>query len=154
MNFKEQVKALLDAGLQTRPDLFVVDLDISADQRIRLVLDGDRGVTLDDCIQMSRAIEHNLDRETTDFALEVSSAGANSPLTLPRQYPKNIGRKLKVKTAEGTIEAELIAADEQGITLSWTSREPKKIGKGKETVTHQLQLSFDQIHEAKVLITF
>ena len=58
------------------------------------------GLPLKDCMKVSRAIEHNLDREEEDFSLEVASAGATSPLVLPRQYTKNIGRKLKVKPEE------------------------------------------------------
>jgi ribosome maturation factor RimP len=72
-----------------------------------------------------------------------------------RQYKKNIGRNLKVKTnTSETIEAKLEAADDDKITLTWTAREPKKIGKGKETVAHQREIPYSDIKEAIVTIIF
>lgn len=135
MSFNEKVTALLNQALIERESLFLVDLKIDPNNKIIVTLDGDSGISLQDCIDVSRAIEHNLDREEVDFALEVASAGVSSPLLLPRQYKKNVGRKLKVVTTnDAVIEADLTAASEQDITLEWKTREPKKIGKGKETV--------------------
>ena len=94
MAFKERVKELLEEGLSEHPSLFLIDFSISADYKISVVIDGDEGVILQDCIDVSRSVENNLDREEQDFSLEVASAGATSPLKLPRQYRKNIGRNL------------------------------------------------------------
>ncbi|MBF6641183.1 ribosome assembly cofactor RimP [Flavobacterium sp. J49] len=154
MTFKEKVTNLLEEGLIEKPSLFLVDLSISDSYKITVTLDGDNGVTLQDCIDVSRVIENNLDREAQDFSLEVASAGVSTPLKLVRQYKKNIGRTLKVKTATETIEAKLEAASEESITLSWTAREPKKIGKGKETVEHQREIPYSEIKEAIVIIIF
>lgn len=100
--FKKQVTALLEGGfLEENPTLFLIDFTIAPDFKINIVLDGDNGVTLKECMAVNRAIENNLDREEQDFSLEVASAGATSPLILPRQYTKNIGRNLEVKTTEG-----------------------------------------------------
>jgi ribosome maturation factor RimP len=154
MTFKEKVTNLLEEGLLEKPSLFLVDLSISESYKITVTLDGDNGVNLQDCIDMSRAIENNLDREEQDYSLEVASAGVSTPLKLVRQYQKNIGRTLKVKTATETIEAKLEAASEESITLSWTAREPKKIGKGKETVEHQREIPYSEIKEAIVIIIF
>ncbi len=154
MTFKEKVTNLLEEGLLENPSLFLVDLSISESYKITVTLDGDNGVTLQDCIDVSRMIENNLDREEQDFSLEVASAGVSTPLKLVRQYKKNIGRTLKVKTATETIEAKLEAASEEGIMLSWTAREPKKIGKGKETVEHKREIPYSEIKEAIVIIIF
>ena len=97
--FKQQVTDLLNTALEENPSLFLIDFKISPDQKITITLDGDHGVTLQDCMNVSRAIEHNLDREEVDFGLEVASAGAATPLSMPRQYVKNIGRSLSVRTA-------------------------------------------------------
>ena len=140
MTFKEQVLKLLNDVLSEKQEIFLIDLTISDSYKIIVTLDGDKGVNLQDCIDVSRIIENNLDREEHDFELEVASVGVGSPLKLKRQYIKNIGRTLKVKTEKETIEAELIDADEQKIVLSWAAREPKKIGKGKETVQKKLEL--------------
>ncbi|RKS00791.1 ribosome maturation factor RimP [Flavobacterium sp. 102] len=154
MTFKEKVTKLLEEGLLEKPSLFLVDLSISESYKITVTLDGDNGVNLQDCIDVSRVIENNLDREEQDFSLEVASAGVSTPLKLVRQYKKNIGRTLKVKTATETIEAKLEAASEESITLSWTAREPKKVGKGKETVEHKREISYSEIKEAIVIIIF
>ena len=109
---------------------------------------------MQDCINISRAIENNLDREEIDFALEVASAGISLPLKLVRQYHKNIGRTLKIKTKSQTIEAKLLNVSEENISVEWNSREPKKIGKGKETVLHNENIKYTDILEAIVTITF
>jgi len=154
MAFKEQVKQLLEEGLKEFPSLFLIDFSISADYKITVVIDGDQGVILQDCIDVSRVIENNLDREEQDFSLEVASAGATSPLKLPRQYVKNIGRKLEVTLETEVFEAELINADEDKISLEWKVREPKKIGKGKETVVKTAQIPYESIKKAQVVISF
>jgi ribosome maturation factor RimP len=143
MTFKEKVVALLNDGLAEKPAVFLIDLTITDSQKIIVTLDGDEGVTLQDCMDISRAIENNLDREEHDFSLEVSSAGVSTPLNMARQYKKNIGRVLKIKTATDDF-----------ITLIWSAREPKKIGKGKETVEKNLELPYKEIKEAIVTITF
>lgn len=155
MTFKDKVSNLIAEELENNSALFLVDLSISESYKITVTLDGDHGVTLQDCIDVSRAVENNLDREEQDFSLEVASAGVSSPLKLVRQYKKNIGRTLKVKTTTSeTIEAKLEAANEEYITLVWTAREPKKIGKGKETVEHKREIPYSDIKEAIVTIIF
>ena len=154
MKFKEKVKSIVDQGLEEFPSLFLIDLNINDANKIIVILDGDSGVQLQDCINISRAIENNLDREEIDFALEVASAGISLPLKLVRQYHKNIGRTLKIKTKSQTIEAKLLNVSEDNISVEWNSREPKKIGKGKETVLHNENIKYTDILEAIVTITF
>jgi len=152
--FKKQVTALLETALEENSSLFLIDFSISSDNKIMVTLDGDHGVTLQDCMNISRAIEHNLDREEVDFGLEVASAGAAAPLTLPRQYLKNIGRNLSVRTANDRLEGDIIQASETAVTLQWKARVPKPIGKGKVTVTNEQVIAYTDIIEAKVNIKF
>lgn len=155
MTFKNKVQELLDVALAERPELFLVDLSINEANKISINLDGDQGVNLQDCIDISRLIENSLDREEQDFSLEVASAGVSSPLKFVRQYIKNIGRTLKVKTITSEeIEAKLVVADEDKITLEWQAREPKKIGKGKETVQKKVDILYENIKEAIVIVSF
>ena len=154
MTFKEKVNQLLTEGLEEKPSIFLIDLTITESFKIIVTLDGDNGVVLQDCIDISRAIEHNLDREEQDFSLEVASAGVSSPLKHLRQYKKNIGRTLEVKTNTETIEAVLTDATDENIVLEWEAREPKKIGKGKETVQKRVEIPYSEIKEAIVIITF
>ena len=153
MNLRLKVETLLTAALAEYPSLFLIEFKVGADNSVRVILDGDQGVTLQDCMNVSRAIEHQLDREEEDFSLEVASAGVGAPLQSKRQYIKNIGRKLKVElTNLPPVQGTLIAADDSGFTLTWKQREPKPVGKGKVTVEKQQTLSYDQIESAKVKI--
>lgn len=154
MTFKEQVKKLLDEGLLEKPEVFLIDFSISDSSKISILLDADNGIVVQDCMDISRTIEHNLDREVHDFSLEVASVGVGSPLKLVRQYKKNVGRMLIVKTASETIEAILTNANDNFITLSWEAREPKKIGKGRETVQKTLEIPYSEIIEAVVTVIF
>ena len=121
---------------------------------IKVIVDGDTGVLVEDCMFISRAIENNLDREEEDFSLEVASAGAAAPLKIPRQFKKNIGRTLTIETANQTYEANLVDVNETGINIEWKAREPKPIGKGKVTVQKSDNIAYNDIVEAKVMIKF
>jgi len=154
MTFKEKVLGLVADGLIEKPSIFLIDVTISDAFKISVSLDGDNGVLLQDCIDVSRAIENNLDREEQDFSLEVASVGVGSPLKMVRQYKKNIGRTVIVKLATETIEAELVEANDIFIILSWKAREPKKLGKGKETVQKREEILYTEIKEAIVTVTF
>jgi ribosome maturation factor RimP len=122
---------------------------------IKVVLDGDKGVSLQECMRVSRAVEHNLDRETQDFSIEVTSAGVGEPLLLPRQYKNNVGRKLEVTDSEGSVyTGTLDSVNQAGFCLSWKQREPKPFGKGKVTVKKTKELTFDKVSKAKIIVQF
>ena len=152
---REKVTQLLNEALKQHSHLFLIDLDIASDNKIAVIIDGDKGVSVEDCIAISRAIEHNLDREEEDFSLDVLSAGVSRPLTMPRQYKKNLGRNLKLTTTQGqTIEGKITHTTDTQVTLEWKAREPKPVGKGKVTVQKQAVLPYTDITEAKVMVTF
>lgn len=152
--FEEKVNNLLEEFLEERKDIFLISLSITLDNKIKLVIDGDKGVTLNDCIDLSRQVEHNLDREEVDFSIEVTSPGAAEPIVNNRQFLKNVGRKMEVKTGEEKLEGTLLEVTENNIKLGWKAREPKPVGKGKVTVDKEREISFSDIVEAKVMITF
>ena len=151
---QEQVEKLLEEVFQEYNSLFLISLNISEQNHILVVIDGDHGVSVNDCIAVSRKIENNLDREEEDFSLEVASSGVSEPLKLPRQYQKNIGRKLEVITKTNKFAGNLTTINEDGIVLSWKAKEPKPIGKGKVTVDKEAEIVFQEIEKAKVVITF
>lgn len=155
MDFKTEVNRLINEFLLTRPDLFLVDLKISAASDVTLILDGDNGVTLQDCLDASRAIEFNMDREVHDFSLQVMSAGLSEPLEFPRQFKKNIGRHVDVLlNNDSKIEGELINADDEKIVIRLEYRRPKVIGKGKEDVVEDKEILYSDIKKALVVIKF
>src|SRR5690606_8963013 len=122
--------------------LFIVDLRISDTNVISLEIDSETGgVSIDDCVRVSRNIEHNLDREEQDFELSVSSAGLDKPLRVLKQYPKNIGRELKVKTVSGDkVEGVLTEADAEGIVLQTSRKERIEGKKKKELIVEDIPL--------------
>jgi len=153
--FKKILEDLLQTALDERQDLFLIDFSLTGDNAVKIIIDGDNGVLVEDCMFISRAIEHNIDREEHDFSLEVLSSGAATPLILPRQYKKHIGRNLEIKTLDSQdLEGELTEVNDEGVVLSWKAREPKPIGKGKVTVSKTASVAFKNIKEAKVKIKF
>lgn len=149
-----KAKTYLEEALEENPQLFVVAFDVTAANHIKVVIDGDQDVSISDCMAVSRKIEHQLDRDEEDFAVEVTSFGVGEKLKFPRQFKKNVGRKLEIETANEKIKADLVAATDEAIQLEWKAREPKPVGKGKHTVDKALKLAYQEIKQAKVMITF
>jgi ribosome maturation factor RimP len=151
---KEQIQQIAEEHLKGS-DLFVTSIRVGAGNTISVFIDGDSGVSIDDCVGLSRSIEKTLDRDKEDFSLDVSSHGASAPLLYPRQYRRHIGRSLEVKLGDGNkAEGELVSCDNEGIVLQYQVRENKPIGKGKVTVTKQQQIKYNQIKESKIKLKF
>ncbi|MDR0971455.1 MAG: ribosome assembly cofactor RimP [Bacteroidales bacterium] len=128
-------------------EIFLVGIKISKDNKVSVIIDGDNGVLLQDCIDLSKHIEKNFDRDKEDFLLSVLSSGVGEPLVLKRQYKKNVGRRISIKTIdEETIEGKLLEVGEDNILIQ-TKKKTKDKGEKAEG------LSFENIKEAKILIT-
>jgi len=137
--------------------LFIVEIAISSNNVIQVELDVEDGnVAINDCVSVSRNIEHNLDREEQDFELSVSSAGLDKPFRVLKQYIKNIGNEIKVQLKEknNTIEGVLKHVDENGIKLETTSKERVEGKKKKEIVVQEHEYTFEEIKETKIVISF
>lgn len=155
MDFRAKVEQLVHEFLETRKDLYLVDLKISAGDDITVILDGDEGLSLQDCLDASRAIEFNLDREEHDFSLQVMSPGLSEPLKLTRQFKKNMGREIEVLlNSDEKIQGEVVAVDEDKVTIVLRYRRPKLIGKGKEDVVENKEIPYTDIKKALVVIKF
>jgi len=154
---KKLVTELAEERMAERDNgLFIVELTISSRNVIRLELDKhEGGVTVEDCVSVSRNIEHNLDRESQDFELHVSSAGLDKPLRVHAQYVKNVGRglELNLKSGEHT-EGTLTEVKDDSIVI--TNEEKREIEgkKKKETVEVQREIPFVDIVEARIVISF
>ena len=148
------VTKLVDEAILENESLFLIELSFLAGNKIKVIVDGDDGVSIKECIRISRHVEHNLDREEEDFGLEVTSPDISHPLRVRRQYLKNMNRILKVKTEDQELEGTLVSANDKEISLRWKTREPKPIGKGKVTVEKNASIAFSSIKEAKVKIIF
>ena len=154
---KKKVLELADERMnELNNGLFVVDISISASNVIHLELDkSDGNVSINDCMSVSRNIEHNLDRESEDFELHVSSAGLDKPFRVLAQYTKNIGREVKLVTNDGKKhEGLLTAATAEEVTLEKSCMEKIEGKKKKELIVEQLVFPMTQIKETKIVISF
>ncbi|MFN5505175.1 MAG: ribosome assembly cofactor RimP, partial [Flavobacteriia bacterium] len=108
-----------------------------------------------DCVYVSRNIEHNLDREKADFELHVSSAGLDKPIRHINQFAKNVGRSFKVLPEAGEqFEAELMKMNEDILVFKQRHQVRDEVKKKKVWVEDFIELPYNQIKEAKIVISF
>ena len=145
------------AALESLKDesYFIVDVlvkGLTSKAKILVLLDSDNGVNIDECADLSRAIGMKMELEEVfddPFVLEVSSPGLDHPLKFKRQYQKNVGRELKLVMLDGTIEkGKLIEVGETSIKFE------KEIKEKKKTATELVEIAFDSIDKANVLVSF
>ena len=151
---KEYILNLLNQHLGSG-SIFVTGIKVSSDNAIHVFLDGDAGVTIADCVAVSRFLEKNLSPEKNEFSLDVSSHGATTPLVMPRQYNKHIGRDFEIKLLDDTkLIGTLTEFNTNQLILEYTERQNKTIGKGKVNVTKQHIIPHNQIKESKIKLKF
>lgn len=144
---KLHILEIVDNELSKSEDKFVVGLKVTSDNRIFVDIDGDNGINIDDCIALSRAVESQLDREAEDFELNVSSAGADSPLKMPRQYRRHIGRELAVVMPDGErLQGELTEADDTHFVIH--------IKGTKKVPPEDHRIAYRDIKSAQVVLQF
>jgi len=132
---------------------FIVDIKVSKDNVITIKADTDAGITIDECGDLSHAIEGKLDREQEDFELEVSSPGLTEPLRILRQYLKNIGKEVDILMVDGEkIKGTIAGADDNAVTIEETHTE-RQNGK-KVKVAEKNTYNFCDIKQTKLRITF
>ena len=150
---KEEIVQLAQGFLEGK-DQFIVKLTIGTDNRISIYIDGDHGVTIDDCVSLSRLIENTFDREEEDYELNVSSAGIDQPYSHIRQYRKNIGRTVEINKLDGTtVRGILEAVDEHKIQLA--EEVIKKNRKSKKMIIgDSVDINLSDIAQAKTIIIF
>ena len=147
------IRQLVEAHVQ-ETDLFLVNVLVKQGNAITVIIDGNEGVTIDDCVQVSRLIERSLDRDKEDFELKVMSAGADSPFQDERQYRKNIGKKVKVTTKEGVkYQGVLTAYDGVQVNLEIAPKVKKGQIAGKNNLPEQCSILLTEIEETKLIIS-
>jgi len=136
-------------------DYYLVDIIVSADNRIAVEIDAEAGVSLDFCADLNRFIESKLDRETEDYELQVSSAGLTSPFKVLKQYEKNIGNEVEVLTRDGRkLFGILIEANEADFTIETEKKVKLEGAKRKTAVTENLTFSYSEIKTTKYIFRF
>lgn len=156
INKKEITRLAQERIEELGKDLFIVEINISPKNVINVELEStEGGVTIEDCVSVSRNIEHNLDRETQDFELHVSSAGLDKPLRVHQQYVKNIGREVKTKLNSGEkLQGLLVSVNEQGFEIEQKRKERLEGKKKKVEVIEIFPVAFEDEKETKIIISF
>lgn len=135
-------------------DLYLVDLIINPGNEIVVELDSDKGVCIDDCVNLNKYIESKLDRDAEDFELEVGSAGLTSPLKIPRQYKKYEGKDIEVLLKTGVkLTGILLDSDDEGFRLKTTKLVKLEGAKRKSTVEEENRFSYQDVKYTKYLIS-
>jgi len=153
MQVEKRVAALVEEKIADRPELFLVEVKMLPNNKLIIHVDGDEGISIQDCVAISRHVGFHLEEENAieqAYNLEVSSPGVGEPLKLIRQYNKNIGRTVSIKLKEGLKkEGKLLAVTENNLLIEESVKE-----KGKKAVAIQTAIPFNDILETSVLISF
>lgn len=157
-DLSNDIEELVERHLENE-SLFVVDIVITGNQehsKVLIVLDGDEGVSINECAQISRKVGADIEEEeliTGKYNLEVTSPGLDQPFKLKRQYVKNIGREVRVILNDGSEkEGKLEAVEEKELVL----RE-RMITKNKSIKQYKkdtMALDFDQVLKTNIILSF
>ena len=152
---KSEIIDALESEIVAR-GLYIIDVTVSKDNDVEVTIESEEGkVELEDCVEISRFFETKFDRETEDYSLTVTSAGLDQPFKVLKQYQKAVGSKVEVMLKGGKkMVATLTAADEAGITLSYTAKEAVEGKKKKELVEHNDTFPMDQVNSVRPHIEF
>ncbi|SKB89523.1 ribosome maturation factor RimP [Parapedobacter luteus] len=144
---------MVEDKIADREDLFIVSIKMHPNGKLEVLVDGDQGVSIQDCAAISRHVGFHLEEEDViahAYRLEVSSPGIDAPFTSVRQYQKNVGRNIQVKLQDGgQKEGKLLEVADEYIVIMEEIKE-----KGKKAVEQQNSIPFESIKTAKVLISF
>lgn len=136
-------------------EFYLVDLKLTADQRISIEIDAFQGVSIDDCVQLNRYLIEKLSPEIEDYELEVSSAGITEPFKVLRQYQKNLGREVEVLTRDGKkLTGILGEATVDGFQLKLEVKVKEEGSKRKITKEETITLSYTEVKTTKMIIRF
>ncbi len=124
---------------------FIVDVSIKPTNKIFVKLDGYDGITIRDCINVSRHIENTLDRDVEDFSLEVSSAGLGTPFKVHQQYQKNINKEIDITDINGKKQTgKLLDINNNQIKVEIEKKEKQK-GKKSVIIKEIFEFNIDEV---------
>lgn len=151
MEAVEEIRKIAEGKLKDSSQ-FIVDVIVSSKrkpQKVTVVVDGDGGISIDDCADISREVSKILDESSVlfdNYILEVTTPGLDQPLKLHRQYKKNIGRRLRIKVSDKIFEGKLVAVSDSGVAIEQ--------GGGKKIEASVVELKFSEIDKSIVLVSF
>jgi ribosome maturation factor RimP len=150
---KEQIKTIIENNIDS--DQYIVEIEVHANNAIFVAIDGYKGVTIEDCVKLSRLIESSFDREIEDFELEVSSAGLSEPFRVIEQYKKNIDKQIDILLNNGSkFPAKIVSVTDSGINVYTEKTIKSKETKKKQIITENIFVEFENIKYSKLILTF
>ena len=153
MKFEEKFRDILSEVLENYKSIFLIELTFGANNDVKVFLDGDNGVTLKDCASISSIIKKKLSQNETNYSVEIGSCGVNSPLKSMRQFKKNISRKIEIIGHDDRKYSGILSeVSNTSFVINWKERQPKKIGKGKVTVTLSKNFNYGEYKKAQVIL--
>ena len=142
-------------GQLAETDMFLVNLTIGKDNKIVVEIDSDSSVNIDECVNLTRAVEEEFDRDKEDYELEIGSAGLTSPLVMPRQYRKYIGENVEVLTCDGRkMKGELRSVDEASFVIAVSKKVKPDGAKRPVMVEEEITFKYEEIKYTKYIIEF
>lgn len=151
---REDIEATINEVI-SGTEAFLVEVAVKQGNVIRVFVDEPQGISLDECVRISKAIEAGIDREMEDFDLQVSSPGLENPLLVKQQYVKNIGGELKVMTADNKrVVGELLAVETDSITINAKIKVKAKGSRKSKADFQTISLKYEEIKSAKVNLQF
>ena len=151
---KQRVIDITKQWLEGKENYFLVDVQVTPDNRITVEIDHAEGVWIDDCVELSRFIESFLDRNVEDYELEVGSAGIGQPFKVLQQYINHIGHEVEVLPKTGTkLKGILVSADEKGFVLRTGQKQLVEGSKRPKTVEVEMRFSYDEVKYSKYVIS-
>ena len=151
---KKKVQEIVEEWLNDK-EYFLVDVDVTPDDRIVVEIDHADGVWIEDCVALSRFIEERLSRDEEDYELEVGSAGLGQPFKVEQQYINCIGKEVEVLSADGKkLKGTLKGVEGRNFTIS--TQEKQKVEGKKRPVMVDVERTFsmDEVKYCKYLINF
>ncbi len=151
---KKKVQEIVEEWLNDK-EYFLVDVEVTPDDRIVVEIDHADGVWIEDCVALSRFIEERLSRDEEDYELEVGSAGLGQPFKVEQQYINCIGKEVEVLTPESKkLKGTLLKVDGRNFTI--TTKEKQKVEGKKRPVMVDVERTFsmDEVKYCKYVINF
>lgn len=143
----EIIQNLVDEKLEGT-SIYAVDITVSPGNVIKVELDGDEGISIDDCVLVSRHIEGGFDREQEDFELKVMSAGIGEPLKVDRQYHKNIGREVDIRLTDGSEYRGHLMKFDDSLILKLPASKKTKLPE------REIEIAKSDLKETRIRVSF
>lgn len=151
---KDTVRSIVEEWLDGK-EYFLVDIEISPDDRIVVEIDHADGVWIEDCVALSRYIEDHLSRDEEDYDLEVGSAGLGQPFKVPQQYHCFVGKDVEVLDADGKkYKGVLKSVDGGDFTVTVEEKQKVEGKKRPQLVSVDRTFQMDTVKYTKYLINF